>query len=100
MVRVAQDEAMNAKAARAPTPEQIEGPYWLPGSPARTNLLASDVVGKPIKLAGKVLLHAFKPVEGAWVDFWQCDGQGVYDCDGYRLRGHRLTDAEGRYQLQ
>ena len=35
----------------------------------------------------------------ALIDFWQCDARGVYDNEGYRFRGHQLTDAKGRYTL-
>jgi protocatechuate 3,4-dioxygenase beta subunit len=31
---------------------------------------------------------------------WQTDGVGVYDNDGYRLRGYTLTDGSGRYTMQ
>lgn len=82
------------------TPEQIEGPYWLPGSPERQNLLEPGLVGVPLKLTGQVFKQDLSPVAGAWLDFWQCDGQGLYDFEGYRLRGHQFTDAEGRYRLQ
>lgn len=31
------------------------------------------------------------------IDLWHADAEGEYDNDGYRLRGHQLTDAQGRY---
>lgn len=34
------------------------------------------------------------------LDFWQADAGGAYDNDGFRLRGHQLTDARGRYRLE
>jgi protocatechuate 3,4-dioxygenase beta subunit len=39
-------------------------------------------------------------VQGALVDFWQADGNGVYDNTGFRLRGHQFADAAGRYRLE
>src|SRR5581483_715346 len=39
-------------------------------------------------------------VARARVDFWQADGSGTYDNQGYRLRGYQLTDAAGRYRLE
>jgi protocatechuate 3,4-dioxygenase beta subunit len=82
------------------TPEQIEGPYWLPGSPERRRLSEGDTRGEPLTLTGRVLFRDGEPVPGAWLDFWQCDGEGVYDIDGYALRGHQITDAEGGYRLE
>ena len=41
-----------------------------------------------------------RPLAGARVDFWQADGNGVYDNDGYRLRGYQVTDGRGRYRLE
>ena len=40
------------------------------------------------------------PMAGAWIDVWQCDGDGTYDVDGYRLRGHQHTDDQGRYRIE
>lgn len=47
-----------------------------------------------------MLTLACAPVTGATLDFWQADARGVYDNNGYRLRGHQLTDAAGRYSLE
>jgi protocatechuate 3,4-dioxygenase beta subunit len=87
-------------AFTAMTPEQIEGPYWLPGSPPRQRLLEPDTAGDEIHVTGTVRDFAGEPVADAWMDVWQCDGAGVYDIDGYRLRGHQHTDADGRYRLE
>ena len=84
----------------AVTPTQIEGPYWLPGSPQRSNLVEPGIPGEPIVLSGVVRTAKGSPVEGAWVDVWQCDGEGVYDIAGYKLRGHQFTDAAGRYRVE
>ena len=39
-------------------------------------------------------------VAGALLDLWHCDAAGVYDNDGYRLRGHQFSDAEGRFVFE
>ncbi len=82
-----------------PTPAQTEGPYYTPNPPQRASLIEEGVVGDPITLTGYVLDTDCRPIAGAVVDFWQADGAGVYDNDGYRLRGYTLTDAEGRYTM-
>ena len=82
------------------TPAQTEGPYFKPGSPARTSLIESGMTGTRLVLSGRVLTPACAPVAGATLDFWQADAGGTYDNSGYRLRGHQLTDAAGRYNLE
>ena len=82
-----------------PTPELTEGPYFTPNSPRRRSIVAAGAAGTRLTLTGRVLTTAGKPVARALADFWQCDARGAYDNDGYRFRGHQLTDAEGRYTL-
>jgi protocatechuate 3,4-dioxygenase beta subunit len=82
------------------TPERGEGPYHKSGSPERTWLLEPGVVGTPFSLTGHVLTRSCKPIAGAVLDFWQADGNGVYDPTGYRLQGHQTTDALGTYRLE
>lgn len=81
------------------TPAQAEGPYYKAGSPQRSSLLESDILGTRITITGYVFTKDCKPIPGAWLDFWQTDGNGVYDNTGYRMRGHQFTDSAGRYQL-
>lgn len=83
-----------------PSPAQTEGPYYTPNPPQRSSLLEEGVVGDPITLTGYVLDTACRPIAGAAVDFWQADGAGVYDNEGYRLRGYTLTDDAGRYVME
>jgi len=83
-----------------PTAPQTEGPYFKPESPLRASLVEPGTKGTPMTLAGRVLLTDCTPVARALVDFWHADDDGEYDLSGYRLRGHQLTDAEGRYTLE
>jgi protocatechuate 3,4-dioxygenase beta subunit len=39
-------------------------------------------------------------VANALLDFWHADDDGAYDVAGFRLRGHQLTDGDGRYRLE
>jgi protocatechuate 3,4-dioxygenase beta subunit len=83
-----------------PTPRQTEGPYFTPNSPERTSLLEDGMPGERIALAGFVLDRSCRPVAGALLDLWHCDAAGQYDNDGYRLRGHQFSDAEGRFVFE
>src|SRR5438874_11020092 len=69
------------------TPAQTEGPYFKPGSPARTSLIESGMTGTRLVLSGRVLTPACAPVAGATLDFWQADASGNYGNSCYRLRG-------------
>ncbi|MFD0686135.1 dioxygenase family protein [Actinomadura fibrosa] len=83
-----------------PTPPQMEGPYFKPGSPERTNLVTSGMPGTRLSLTGIVYSLSCAPVGRALLDFWQADYYGRYDNVTYTLRGHQYTDAAGRFSLQ
>ena len=82
-----------------PTPALTEGPYFTPSSPRRRNIVPAGAAGTRLTLTGRVLRTSGRPVANALIDWWQCDARGSYDNDGYRFRGHSLTDAQGRYTL-
>lgn len=82
-----------------PTPKQTEGPYWTADSPQRNDFTGDGAPGIPMKLTGTVVDTTCTPVPGTLLDFWQCDGNGVYDNEGYKLRGHQYTDANGAFRL-
>ena len=83
-----------------PTPRQTAGPYFTPNSPERRSLIEQGMPGKRILLTGRVIDRDCKPVAHALLDLWHADSTGAYDNDGYRLRGHQFSDAEGRYQFE
>jgi protocatechuate 3,4-dioxygenase beta subunit len=83
-----------------PTPSQTEGPYFTPNSPRRASLLEAGVGGQRLVVAGAVLTTDCRPVRRALLDFWQADDAGEYDNQGYRLRGHQFSDADGRWRLE
>ena len=82
------------------TLRQTEGPFFKPSSPERVELYETDMAGQPIELVGFVLTRGCKPQAGALLDFWQADDKGRYDNSGFRLRGHQVADAEGRFRLR
>jgi protocatechuate 3,4-dioxygenase beta subunit len=84
----------------AVTPRQTEGPYYKRSSPQRTSLLEPSPTGTPLSLTGFVLSRRCQPLARVLLDFWQADGQGQYDNQGSRYRGHQFTDEAGRYHLE
>jgi protocatechuate 3,4-dioxygenase beta subunit len=83
-----------------PTPAQTEGPYFKPRSPERKSLVSTSFAGTALVLTGGVYTRSCKPVEGALLDFWQCDEKGVYDNSGFDLRGHQFAGADGAFRLE
>jgi protocatechuate 3,4-dioxygenase beta subunit len=90
----------NEDSHSEPTIDVTEGPYFKLVSRERKSLLDPGIPGDRLNLTGLVLIMRSKPVSGALLDFWQADGNGVYDNVGYKWRGHQYTDARGRYQLE
>jgi len=95
------------------TPEQTEGPYYVESRLNRSDIRTDPLQG--IRREGVPLVLAFRvlsverggcePLNGAMVDLWQCDAQGLYsdvrdprfNTVGKRfLRGYQLTDPDGR----
>jgi protocatechuate 3,4-dioxygenase beta subunit len=84
----------------APTPEDIEGPFYKPGAPARASLAEPGSKAEKFALSGMVRSAGCKPLANVTLDFWQADANGDYDNRSYRYRGVVTTDAEGRYRLE
>jgi len=82
------------------TATNSEGPFYTPETPMRSNLRESGITGTPLVIAGQVLTTSCIPVAGAVLDFWSCDGNGDYDNEGFKLRGHQYTDSDGRFRLE
>jgi protocatechuate 3,4-dioxygenase beta subunit len=79
------------------TPEQTEGPFFLPGDKVRRNVTEGRP-GVPLTLRLAVLdVSSCKPIKGAAVDIWHCDALGTYAAATNRtfLRGIQKTDAAG-----
>jgi protocatechuate 3,4-dioxygenase beta subunit len=83
-----------------PTPPQTQGPFFTPNSPERSDFREPGVEGTPIVLTGYVLTVSCRPLPGALVELWHADDAGEYDNEGYRLRGHQFTGADGSYRFE
>ena len=87
-------------ACAAPTPSDIEGPFYKAGAPARGSLQEPGSRAEKLLLTGVVRSADCKPLAGVTLDVWHADASGAYDNRGYRYRGVVTTDAEGRYRLE
>ena len=80
-------------------PELTEGPYYLDLDLVRRDITEGRA-GVPFDLAVTVVdADSCEPIEGAAVDVWHCDAEGVYSGvqgdSGTFLRGVQMTGADG-----
>jgi len=86
----------------SPTTADVEGPYYLPYAPRRTDLAGPKEPGQRLIIRGKVSGAGCKsPISGVLLDIWQADTNGQYhnENENYRLRGQMLTDKSGAYEF-
>ncbi len=81
------------------TAPNIEGPFFKPSSPERSDLRVAGTAGVLLEVSGTVYAADCSPLAGAILDFWQADETGAYDNVGTTYRGHQTTDQDGRYRL-
>lgn len=91
-----------------PSPGSIEGPFYRPGIPIRSDLDLYGDAGNPVRLRGRVLDGNCAPVQDAIVELWHAspvapgampgDDDATYDSGReFRYYGQVATDREGRY---
>ena len=99
-------DAINHRLAGRATPTTVEGPFHVHGSPefADGADMAKNAPGVPCFVAGVVRDLDGKPVEGATLDVWQTDGEGLYeaqrDVEGPWVRGIFRTQADGSFLIR
>ena len=81
------------------TPEQTEGPYYIPNEKVRRNITEGRP-GTALTLRLSVVdASTCRPIKGAAVDIWHADAVGVYSGvqgnTGTFMRGIQRTDAHG-----
>jgi len=82
----------------AATAPNIEGPFFKPGAPLRTQLAPKGTRGEPLALSGMVVGPDCKAIKNVAMEIWQADHTGAYDNAGDRFRA-RLELAEGRFAI-
>ncbi len=84
-----------------PTAADIEGPFYLPDSPERSDLDTVGDDGIALVIRGRVSDAACAPMAGAIVEIWHADPEGEYDNgDTYNYRGWVRTGADGAYSFR
>ena len=92
--------ALGQARCGAPTPEDMEGPFYKAGAPVRASLAESGSKAERLLLSGVVTSADCRPLADVVLDFWHADASGEYDQRGFRYRGVLRTDAQGRYRLE
>lgn len=82
------------------TPSQMQGPFFIPLSPERINLVEPKMKAPRMRLTGLIVDTLCRPLSGAMLDFWQCDERGQYDTNGFSLRGHQYSNSKGEFFLE
>jgi protocatechuate 3,4-dioxygenase beta subunit len=76
----------------APTPPDVEGPFYKANAPVR------EATGKGLLVTGGVKSAAgCSPIKGARVEWWQASPRGEYD---ERHRGSLTTGETGAYRFE
>ena len=89
----------NRLQANCLTTPDIEGPFYIPGSPHTTNLAPAGATGTPLFITGTVYAKdCVTPIADAVVDVWHANHGGGYDNNGYR--GIIKTDSGGNYAYE
>jgi hypothetical protein len=80
------------------TPSDIEGPFYQPDSPERSDLDTLGDEGVALALSGVVSDEACAPLADVIVEIWHADPSGVYDNgETKNYRGWTRSDAKGGY---
>jgi protocatechuate 3,4-dioxygenase beta subunit len=85
--------------AMQPTPPEVLGPFFKKGAPNASNLRNPGDPGFPLRVAGKVVNTRGEKVEGARLDIWQADHNGLYDVKGFRYRTKVVTGGAAEYGI-
>ena len=92
--------ALGQARCGAPTPADMEGPFYKAGAPVRASLAESGSKAERLLLSGVVTSADCRPLGDVVLDFWHADASGEYDHRGFRYRGVLKTDVQGRYRLE
>ncbi len=90
----------------APTPDNIEGPFYRPNAPVDDQVAPPMAAGDLLTVSGTVVDDDCVPIPYALLDIWQADAEGHYDNDPtspppaedeFSYRAQVYADAEGMF---
>lgn len=80
-----------------------QGPFYTANAPIIENELLADKnePGLKIKIRGRVFnLNCTEVIPNTEIDIWHANTDGVYDNEGFNLRGKTYTDNDGFYAFE
>lgn len=99
-------DALNNRRVSGATPNTVEGPFHIPGSPelADGENVTDGAPGIPCFVIGHVRDLKGKPIGGVTLDMWQTDGEGLYEdqrgsSEPY-MRGIYHSKADGSFTVR
>ena len=99
-------DALNNRRVSGATPNTVEGPFHIPGSPelADGENVTDGAPGIPCFVVGHVRDLNGKPIGGVTLDMWQTDGEGLYEdqrgsSEPY-MRGIYHSKADGGFTVR
>jgi protocatechuate 3,4-dioxygenase beta subunit len=94
-------------AADGATESTVLGPFYVPGAPTRAmgEQIGRPEDGIPTLVRGRVTDAAGRPLDGATLDVWQSNSDGLYDTQDpqqppFNLRGVFVTGPDGGYHFR
>ena len=97
------DSAVNAPQTGCdPTTDDIQGPFYLAGSPATTMIAGPGEPGTRLYISGSVFNNdCMTPIPNAMIEVWQANDAAQYDTSSsFNLRGTMYSDANGNYAFE
>jgi len=99
-------DMLNHRVTDGESESTVLGPFYRENPPVL--LKGASIIKKhfensqTVKVSGRVVDTAGKPIEGVTIDVWEDAPNGLYDLQdpdqpAYNLRGRFLTDAKGEY---
>ena len=98
-------DAINNRLPDAATKTTVLGPFYIAEPPEFDSgaLISGDRVGPPLLVEGRVCGLDGEPIEGATVDTWHSDHEGLYDVqrahgiEHLTMRARFHTDSRGQF---
>jgi catechol 1,2-dioxygenase len=86
----------------AATTDDIQGPFYLPGSPNTAQVAQPGEPGTRLFISGTTLANDCEtPIPGVKVEVWQANAAAVYDTSqNFLLRGTVFSDENGLYAFE
>lgn len=85
-----------------PTTDDIQGPFYLAGSPNTTMIADPNEPGTRLYISGTVYSSDCQtPLPNATIEVWQANDAAEYDTSqDFKLRGTMVSDANGHYAYE